>query len=121
MYTGFFLKIMLQRRQVSKIEGESRSVYRVFWGVYMARLGVYRAFFKELYYSADQSLIFIAQPSQISSAGIVCCSVLQCVAVCCSVLQCVAVCCSVLQCVAVCRSVLWGVAVCCSVLQCVAM
>ena len=39
------------------------------------------------------------------AAGIVCCSVLQCVAACCSVLQCVAVCCSVLQCVAVCCSV----------------
>ena len=37
-------------------------------------------------------------------SGVVCCSVLQCVAVCCSVLKCVAVvCCSVLQCVAVCR------------------
>ena len=43
--------------------------------------------------------------------GVVCCSVLQCVAVCCSVLQCVAVCCSVLQCVVMC----------CSVLQCVAV
>jgi len=60
--------------------------------------------------------------------GMVCCSVLQCVAVCCNVLQCVTtvfrvrsalllsyvvigmVCCSVLQCVAVC----------CSVLRCVA-
>ena len=93
----------------------------------MACFGVYRAFLKELYYSADQSLIFIAQPSQISSAGIVCCSVLQCVAVCCSVLQCVAVCCSVLLCVAVCGcvwhassewdSVLQCVAVCCRVLH----
>jgi len=38
-----------------------------------------------------------------SAAGVVCCSVLQCVAVCCSVLQCIVVCCSVLLCVAVCR------------------
>jgi len=73
-------------------------------------------------------------------AGVVCCSVWQCVAVCCSVLQCVAVCCrwiwvwdplpliksvccrsGVLQCVAVCCSVLQCVAVCCNVLQCVAV
>ena len=63
--------------------------------------------------------------------GIVCCSVLRCVAVCCSVLQCVAmgcnglqwvaVCCSVLQCVAVCCSVLQCAAACCSVLLCVAV
>ena len=48
-------------------------------------------------------------------AGIVSCSVLQCVvvriAVCCSVLQCVAVCCSVLQCITACCSVLQRVAV----------
>jgi len=42
--------------------------------------------------------------------GVVCCSVLQCVAVCYSVFQRVAVCCSVLQ----------SIAACCSVLQCVA-
>ena len=48
---------------------------------------------------------------QCVARGVVCCSVLQCVAVCCNVLQCVAICCSVLQCVAVC----------CSMLQCVAM
>jgi len=60
-------------------------------------------------------------------AGIVCCSVLQCVAVCCSglqrdhdvaamarrcsMLQCVVVCCDVSQCVAVCRNVSQCVAV----------
>jgi len=89
----------------------------------------------------EQSL-FREAPSPIIT-GVVCCSVLQCVAVCYSVLQCVvvcrlipkqhkcvrtlscsvwqhlAVCCSVLQCVAVYCSVLQCVAVCCSVLQCV--
>jgi len=70
----------------------------------------------------------------LTSLGIFCCSVLQCVAVCCSVLQCVAVCCSVLwaACSARCPyfpwylmlqyvAVLQCVAVCCSVLQCVAV
>ena len=49
-------------------------------------------------------------------AGVVCCSVLQCVVVCCS-----AVCCGVLRCVVVCCSVLWCVALCsvyCSALRC---
>jgi len=41
--------------------------------------------------------------------------------VCCSMLQCVTLCCIVLQCVAVCRRVMQCVAVCCSVLQCVAV
>ena len=49
-----------------------------------------------------------------TNVGMVCCSVLQCVAVCCSVLNCV-----LLQCVAVWCSVLQCVAVCCSVLNCV--
>jgi len=58
---------------------------------------------------ADGAVERVSHGASLQCAGIVCCSVLQCVAVCCSVLQCVAVCCSVLQCVAVC----------CSVLQCV--
>jgi len=53
--------------------------------------------------------------------GVVCCSVLQCVAVCCSVLQCIAMCCSVLPCVAVCCRALQCVAVYWSVLHCVAV
>ena len=46
---------MLQRRQVSEIECESVSVYRVRWVVYMALLGVYKVFLK-VCYSADKSL-----------------------------------------------------------------
>ena len=68
--------------------------------------------------------------------GVVCCSMLQCIAAYCSFLQCVAVFCGVLQCVAVsCSGCVYigllgssfqGFAVdasqmCCNVLQCVAM
>jgi len=59
----------------------------------------------------------------LAGGGLVCCSVLQCLAVCCRLLQIVADCCRLLQCDAVCCSMLqyvavWCVAVCCSVLQC---
>ena len=84
----------------------------------------------------------VVYPFGASFTGMMCCSVLQCVAVCCSVLQCVAVsyipleralrvwcvpeCCSLLQRVAVCCSVVYTFGasftgmMCCSVLQCVA-
>jgi len=53
--------------------------------------------------------------------GVVCCSVLQCVAVCCSVLQCVALLlCDAVWCSDVCR-LMQRVAVCCNALQCVAV
>jgi len=66
---------------------------------------------------------------KLSSAGHVCCSVLQCVALCRSVWHCIAQCDVLLQCAAVCCSVLptLGIRtlsagqVCCSALQCIAV
>jgi len=42
----FFIKIILQRRQVCEIECESVSVFRVRWVVCMPLLGVYSFFLK---------------------------------------------------------------------------